>query len=115
MIRPSITLLFGISAAVAIACGQADSSTFDSGPIGPTEAGANTNQFDDGGAGDASVTSLEFVPPSQTLVLDGTTAKTATYKLVAHLSNGNTLDVKAQSISFDRPDLAAMSGFGPVS
>src|SRR5438309_4271110 len=99
MIRPSIILLLGISAALAAACGQADSSTFDSGPIGPTEAGPNTNQFDDGGSNDASVTSLEFVPPAQTLVVDGTNSKTATYKLVAHLSNGNAVDVKAESIS----------------
>ncbi len=115
MIRPNATLLFGISAAVALACGSVDSSTFDSGPIGPTEAGPSTSQFDDGSLGDASVTSLEFDPPAQTLVLDGKTAKTASYNLKAHLSNGNVLDVKAESISFDRPDLAALSGFGPVN
>ena len=115
MIRPNATLLFGISAAIAIACGNADSSTFDSGPTGPTEAGPNTNQFDDGGDNDASVTSLELDPPAQTLVLDGKTPKVATYNLKAHFSNGNVLNVKAESISFDRPDLAAMSGFGPVN
>lgn len=100
--------------AVVIACGSTG-SVFDGGYVGPGEAGPSVGSFDDSGIGDASITSLDFDPPSATLALDGKTPQSATFKLVAHLSNGGTLDVKAESLSFDRPDLAQTSGFGPVT
>ena len=115
MNRTTLSLLLGLLTAAAIACGQADGSTFDSGTSAPYGDGGPTGSFGDGGlGGDASVTSIDIVPPSATLVLDGKTAQTATFKIEAHLSNGNTVDVKADSLSFDRPDLATMNGVGPV-
>ncbi len=107
-------LFFGIGAAVIVACGSSGSE-FDSGLVGPGEGGPPVGSFDDSGIGDASITSLEFDPPSATLALDGKTPESATFKLLAHLSNGGTVDVKAESLSFDRPDLAQTSGFGPVT
>jgi hypothetical protein len=115
MNRTTTSLLLGFVLAVAAACGQADGSTFDTGGNGPFGDGGQNGSFGDGAFGDASLTSLEFVPPSVTLVSDGVTPQTATYKLEAHLSNGSVVDVQAESLSFDRPDLAASSGFGPVS
>jgi hypothetical protein len=114
MMRPTHALWFGIFAAIGFACGPGDGSVFGSEPNGAWDGSSPNLNFDDSGFGDASVQSLEFDPPSQTLLLDGITPKTATFNLKAHLSNGNVVPVKAQSISFNRPDLAKMNGFGPV-
>ncbi len=115
MTRTSISLVLGLVIAVAAACGQADGSVFTSEPGAPYGDSGSVGSFSDGGFGDASVTSLEIVPPSATLVLDGQTPQTQSFAIKAHLSNGNVVDVKAESLSFDRPDLATMAGVGPVS
>jgi len=112
MTQKSIALLFVLSVA---ACGPVATSTFEGGGGDNGNLDSGSSSFGDAGFGDASVTSLEFVPPSVTLVVDGQTPQTATYTLEAHLSNGSTVDVQAESLSFDRPDLAQESGFGPVA
>lgn len=116
MSRISLSLVLTLSLGTAVACGSLDGSTFDGGPGDQTDASdaGGPTTFLDAGFGDAAVTSLEFVPQAITVVLDGKTPKTATYALKAHLSNGSTVDVQAQSLSFDRPDLASSAGFGPV-
>lgn len=115
MKRSSTLLSLGIGAAIVAACGTPDGSTFEmseAGWVGQDDGPAIT--FNEAGFDDASISSLELVPPTATLLLDGQSPKTATFTLKAHMSNGNVVDVKAQSISFNRPDLAKMNGFGPV-
>lgn len=115
MNRNTTIFLFVMTLAVAAACGPVGQSVFDSGLVELGDASAPVGSFDDSAASDASITSLEFDPPTATLALDGKTPQSAVFKLVAHLSNGGTMDVKAESLSFNRPDLAQTSGFGPVT
>ncbi len=112
---------------VLAACGSTDGSVFSdagTGGAGPDgTAGGNLDaqvppfQGLEGGADDATVgqpQSLYFDPPTATVVVDGTGAKTATYALKAVDSNGNTTVVTPASIAFDRPDLASISATAPV-
>lgn len=58
---------------------------------------------------------LVFDPPTLTLVLDGAAAtKTAEFSLVATLQDDSTAPVSAESLQFDRPDLAASKNGSPV-
>jgi hypothetical protein len=109
----SLVVALGVAATVA-ACGTEDGSRFNPSQDDASSDGGMFANFGDADFGDASVTSLEFDPPQATLVVDGVTPQTASYTLKAHLSNGNVVSVHAQSLSFNRPDLAAMSGSGPV-
>jgi hypothetical protein len=66
------------------------------------------------GAAVGNVQSLYFDPPSATIVVDGTGAATASYVLKAVGPNGNVVTVTAESIAFDRPDLASVTDSEPV-
>jgi len=58
---------------------------------------------------------LEFDPPTITLVIDSATAeKVAEYTLKATLVGGGKANVSAESLEFDRPDLAASKNGTPV-
>jgi hypothetical protein len=58
---------------------------------------------------------LVFDPPTITLVIDGATAaKTASYSLTATYDNDSMQKVTAESLQFDRPDLAAAKNGSPV-
>lgn len=60
-------------------------------------------------------TMLAFDPPTVTLVIDGTGAvKTASYSLSATFSDKTTSKVTAESLQFDRPDLASAKNGSPV-
>jgi len=70
-----------------------------------------------GGGADASgtATALAFDPPSITLVIDSATAaKTASYSLMATFTGGEIAKVTAESLQFDRPDLAGQKNGSPV-
>jgi hypothetical protein len=68
--------------------------------------------------GDASAptppSSLFFDPPLATIVIDGTGPKTASFTLVAGDGSGHTTNVTADSVDFDRPDLATVTPNEPV-
>jgi hypothetical protein len=75
--------------------------------------------IDLGGAPDMEVggvaKALAFEPPSITLVLDDAGgARVAEYSLVATLMDDKTATVPAESLQFDRPDLAASKNGTPV-
>ncbi len=76
---------------------------------GPVDVGgSNSNQV-------GAVKALAFEPPTVKLVLDGATAtRTAEFSLVATLQNDSTAKVSAESLQFDRPDLAASKNGSPV-
>jgi len=111
----------GIAAALG-ACGssgggQSPSSQFKDAPDGggglfqPSYEGGLLSL---GAGGDGAVASLAFDPPSATLTLDGTTPQSASFTLQATLADGTKQTVSAQSIQFDRPDLATMTPGAPV-
>jgi len=59
--------------------------------------------------GPGKVVALVFDPPSVTVTIDGSGPKTATYTLKATSEDGATTTVTAESLEFDRPDLAKMT------
>jgi len=60
-------------------------------------------------------TALVFDPPSITLVIDSAAAvKTASYSLTATFMGGDMAKVTAESLEFDRPDLASQKNGSPV-
>jgi mono/diheme cytochrome c family protein len=69
-------------------------------------------------AGDAKASnapaSLYFTPPLATVIVDGTGPQTAKFTLVATDAAGHTTNVTADSVDFDRPDLATVSAMEPV-
>ena len=72
----------------------------------------------DGGDLDGSgvhAKSLTIVPSSQTITVDGVTPGTATYTVLATLDDGTVETVAAQSLQFDRPDLASVTQTSPVT
>ena len=126
-------LAFCCAAAIAAACGNNPSVTrppgefggaHNSGGTGASAAVANGgsaatgNLITDGGDGPGpgrlvNATALEFEPPSITLTLgDAGALKTASYVLEATLEDGSRLEVAAESLEFDRPDLASFE-LGP--
>lgn len=112
-------------AAAAAGCGSTNESVFgDAGTVGPgldgTTGGSDAQPPPLGGF-DAStdgtignVQSLYFDPPSATIVVDGTGAATTSYALKAVDTSGNIAVVTADSIAFDRPDLASVTDAAPV-
>lgn len=132
--RGTWVLVFCSAGAIAAACGGAPSLTTGpaiqepGGSAGEggdgTAAVANggsaaTGNLDVGEGGDTPggnhlvATALAFDPPSITLNLDSAGAlKTATYTLRATLEGGAQRTVAAESLEFDRPDLASFS-LGP--
>lgn len=112
-------LLFGtlVAAAAFAACGSdAPESIFQSTP----DASVPDPTKPDPGFGDASVfdqsnvLSIAFDPPAATVSVDGVTPQTASYSLKATMRNGSVVPVMAQSLQFDRPDLAKYTSANPV-
>jgi hypothetical protein len=67
----------------------------------------------DGGVSNAPQ-SLYFTPPLATVVVDGTGPQIAKFMLVATDAKGRTTNVTADSVDFDRPDLATVTAAEPV-
>lgn len=116
------TLMLG--AAAAAACGNSNDSQFDDGSqqdgggdergFVPCGFGNCNGEGGAGGEGGAFVTALVFDPPTVTLTLNGSAPMTATYTLKATFPNGTTQTVAAQSLQFDRPDIASLVPGSPV-
>jgi len=126
--------LFCTLAAIAAACGSNPSVTLppsafggsdNSGGSAASAAVANGGSaatgmlITDGGDGPGhggpvvDATALEFDPPSITLTLgDAGAVKTASYVLKATLKDDTQVEVAAESLEFDRPDLASFE-LGP--
>jgi hypothetical protein len=108
----AVTLV--LSVAVAAACGSAGGSAVfldDSNDAGASHDGGPVPVLSNtGDAANANphpeAKSIAFDPPAQTLTVDGVTPATASYTLIATLQDGSTEAVTADSIEFDRPDLA---------
>ena len=135
--RGTWVAVFCSAGAIAAACGANPSVT--SHPDVP-EAGAGNASADGGNGGSAAVgntgsaatgndiqvpdggdpnpiptvaTDLVFDPPSVTLTLgDAGAVKTASYALIATAADKSTHKVTAQSLEFDRPDIASFA-LGP--
>ena len=112
----------GIAASTLLgaACGDdaADATTTTSG-AGASGSGTSNGQGGDifGDAGpDGVVVSLEYVPASASVTVDGSGTPTSTvFELRATFDTGQTVVVQAESVEFDRPDLAALSAGPPAS
>ncbi len=63
----------------------------------------------EGGSSHPNAQSLAFTPAAQTLTLDGVRPAAAPSALVARFGDGTTETVSADSLQFDRPDLAAVT------
>src|SRR5258708_26307215 len=108
-------------AGVAWACGSNPQGS-DYGTPGDGGGGSSSGSssgFSSGACnpcGDATTppTALYFMPPLATVVLDGTGSKTASFTLIATDSGGHTANVTADSVAFDRPDLATVTAAEPV-
>ncbi len=106
------------SAAAFAACGSdATESTFvfvpDAGPPDPNNPDpgfGDANGFDI-----ANVVGLAFDPPTATVTVDGVTPQTVSYNLKATMRDGSVVPVMAQSLQFDRPDLAKYTTANPVA
>jgi hypothetical protein len=94
--------------------GKGGSSSAGSPGIGATAGGPEiTVAGMDSGVGVAK--RLELDPPTITLVIDSAAAvKTAEYTLKATLMNDVVATVSAESLEFDRPDLAASDNGTPI-
>jgi hypothetical protein len=119
-----VALGAALSMAVVGACGSdSPGSKFDT----PADGGATSGGFASSGAssgssgglvnlgGDASApASLYFAPATATIVLDGTGSQTSRFALIAVDAIGRATDVTAESVQFDRPDLATVTVAEPV-
>jgi hypothetical protein len=106
------------------ACGSSDSgSTFDGhGGGGDAAAGGSSSSggfgvipglgVSDGNTGTPQ--SLYLTPAVATVTVDGSGPKTASFTLTAIDSGGNPLSVLADSVEFDRPDLATVTATQPI-
>jgi hypothetical protein len=100
----------------ATACGTGGGS--NTGPSGgdaslPPDTGPPGN-FTDGSLDAIPPKTLYFVPPSATVMIDGTGTAQASYTLEATDSSGHVTQVQADSVQFDRPDLATVTPNEPV-
>lgn len=90
----------------------------DSGGV-PLDDSASTNDgvgFDIGSdATSAGFLSIAFDPPAATITVDGTaTPKTTSFTLNGLRSDGSKVPISAESLAFDRPDLAKTTPGVPV-
>jgi len=127
-------IVFCCAGAIAAACGGNPSVPSASGNFGGASNSGGTGAVANGGSaatgmlitegGDGpgpgadvvDATALEFDPPSVTLTLDDAGAvKTADYVLKATLKDKSQLEVTAESLEFDRPDLASFEIGPPAS
>jgi hypothetical protein len=82
--------------------------------VAPIDGGVTTNLGSDASVGDggfshANAQSIAFTPAAQTVTVDGVTPASANYTLVATFADGSTQNVTADSLEFDRPDLATVT------
>jgi hypothetical protein len=108
----------GITTAAAGKAGSGGSSDTGAQPSLAGMAGT-LGDINVGGTGSVDPTGLAkalvFDPPKVTLVIDSVAAiKTASYSLVATLMDSSTAKVTAESLEFDRPDLAGAKNGAPV-
>jgi hypothetical protein len=110
-----------VSVGAAAACGA--SGEGGGGVVNPVTGTSNDASFaqdsgpgfvfgtDAGGGGGAhpDAKSIAFTPAAQTLTVDGVTPASASYALIATLDDGSTQTVNADSLEFDRPDLASVT------
>jgi len=121
---PGAALLFSsLLVAVAVACGSnGGSSGFRAGPgddSGLTDgtSGDGTMSILGDGSADGSfsnITSIYFSPAAASVALNGMNSASASFTLWAKFADGHTAQVQAQSLQFDRPDLATMTVGEPV-
>jgi hypothetical protein len=118
----SVALVCVVASAAYLACGTTQDSTFNSSSSGSaSSSGASSGAFPvgDGEGGldneGTKVSALVFDPTSQELIVDGTTSKSATFKLRATLPDGRVIEVAPESLQFDRPDLASAVNGNPVT
>jgi hypothetical protein len=113
-----VALMFSLG--VAAACGTAGSgSVFNSsgkgdsgifaGDSGPLPVLVVGNDGGDGASSHPNAQSIAFTPAAQTITVNGVTPGTASYTLVATFPDGSTENVSADSLEFDRPDLASVA------
>jgi hypothetical protein len=119
-------LLFSsLCVAVAVACGSGGNNSgfhpgpgddSGTGPVDGSSGGEGMSIFGDGSLDGSfsSISSLYFSPAATSLALDGTNSKSASFTLFAKYADGHTAQVSAQSLQFDRPDLATMTVGEPV-
>ncbi len=112
-----------VSLGVGAACGSAGTSGSGSSDVGGSrDAGSSGSSADSGtvpvittlgsdagGSSHPDAKSIAFTPPSQTLTVDGVNPSSASYSLIATLADGSTQTVNADSLEFDRPDLASVA------
>ncbi len=118
----TIGLAAALLLAVVGACGSDGSgSTFSVGTDGGGASGGSSSggNFGDGSlnvGNDATVPpqSLYFQPNAATVVLSGAAPATARFTLIAVEANGLPKEVIADSVAFDRPDLATVTAADPV-
>jgi hypothetical protein len=97
-------------------CGTSmDCPTGDTCVNGVCEAAGGDGGNGNGDSGYATLASLAFNPASATVLLDGGSPETASFVLVATLSNGVMQTVTADSLQFDRPDLATLTNASPAT
>ncbi len=127
MLRPSLSVVLGslVAIAVAVACGSGGSGGATGGGGdgggGPMDSGGSSSgSLADGShifGGDSSlgnVASLYWVPASATVHCDGSKPQSASFTLHAKLQGGGDQVIAAQSVAFDRPDLASVMAGSPV-
>src|SRR5579863_9992176 len=107
-----------LAAASAASCGSGEAgSEFTRGSdAGTVVTGGNPLALGGGGdSGNATAPqTLYLMPVSATIVIDGTAPQTAAFTLFAGDSSGNMTMVTADSVAFDRPDLATVSIAEPI-
>jgi len=136
--RGTWVALFCSAGAIAAACGSTPSVTNHTGGAGDTSGGGDGSlpggtggvgatgnigtaatgniavpDGGDPGTGPIVATALVFDPETVTLTLgDAGSVKTASYTLKATIEGGATRNVAAESLEFDRPDIASFA-LGP--
>jgi hypothetical protein len=128
--RGLVSLGVALAVAVAAACGSsAGSSDFVGDTLSNGDSGTRVTYdatvpcfcLDAGpppadGSGHPDAVSLSFTPAAQTVTINGATPASATYTLMATFADGTTAAVNADSLEFDRPDLASVTTPGtPVT
>jgi hypothetical protein len=107
-----------LAAASAASCGSGETGSQFTKGSDASAVGTGGNPIALGGGGDGGSgtvpQSLYFMPAAATIVIDGTGPQTAAYTLFAGDSSGNMTMVTADSVAFDRPDLATVNIAEPV-
>src|SRR5580704_11501255 len=111
-------LACALAMASAVSCGSGETagSRFSTGGDASTGGVPPSLVLGGGGDGGSGVApqSLSFMPAAGTIIVTGAGPQTASYSLIATDSSGHTSMVTADSVAFDRPDLATVSDAEPV-